>query len=238
MRWISEMSILAKKPLAPTTVQQKISHINFLTELKPPLLPGGPILAPRYFKGLNKITPMIADKKLYLPPSFIVRLATMQDPGLIHLSIQMQMYLGLRGGHFSILEPQMFMDRNVLLPPFKFQKRPVLLPLHHVPPALLEKFLLMCNQEHYAPLLPWLPSTYKKKFREVTLELGLPNASHSARHTFGTIQAILGTDMNIIQRYLIHKRGKTTEVYVHSMTSREVVACSPLVAIAPNYLME
>ena len=96
---------------------------------------------------------------------------------------------------------------------------------------------------------PWLPSTYKKKFKEVTLELGLPNASDSADTPyFGTVQAILGTDMEIIQRYLIHKRGKTAEVYVHTMTSREVatvlanpkifLACSPLVVIAPNYLME
>ena len=177
---------------------------------------------PKYFKGISKFTPVRVPKKKYLPPSFIVRLAKQEDPELIYLAVQMQCYLGVRAGHFSLLEPQQFMGMNVILPPFKFQKRPVLMPLYHIPVELLKKFLSLCNQEQFAPLLPWLPATYKKKFKEITLQLGLPNASHSARHTFGSIQAILGTAMDIIQRYLIHKRGKTTEIYVHSMTSSEI----------------
>ena len=245
---MTNLSMAAKKPLAPTTIQQKISHVNFFTELKPPLLPGGPILVPRFYKGLANVQPLQSVKQKFLPPAFIVKLTKLESPQLIHIAILVQFYLGIRAGHFSILEPQMFLGRNVILPPFKFQKRPVMLPLCHVPHKLLEQFFSLCGSESYAPLLPWLPATYKRKFKEVTLELGLPNASHSARHTFGTVQAVLGSEMEIIQRYLIHKRGKTTETYVHTMSSRDIatvlanplifIPCSPILAIAPRYLLE
>jgi len=248
--WVSELSVLAKKPLAPTTVQQKITHINFLAAMRPPLLPGGEILLPRYFKGLAKLIPGITAKySKYLPPWFIVKLYRMEKPELIHLAILVQFYLATRAGHFTMLEPQHFMAGNVMLPPFKFQKRAVLLPLHHLPPGLLEKFLSLCGSQHYAPLLPWLPSTYKKMFKTITLELGLSNASHSARHAFASIQAILGTQLDIIQRYLIHKRTITTEkTYVHSMSAEDIatilanpdifIPCSPVLAPAALGLLD
>ena len=218
--WIPKEAI--KKPgkvLATSTLEQKVTHVNFLTTMKPPLINGGPIHPKRLLQALGKISPKTYTDKV-LPLVFLYELSLRLQPTLLQISIQLQTMLGLRAGHFCLLTPCAFMSNSLLLPPFKFQKKPVLICLQHVPTWLIKAFLSFQTSQ-YAPIIPWSAATYKSKYKKLTKDFNLCKASHSSRHTFASLHAAMGTPNSIIAAYMIHVRETTTKVYVHELRSGE-----------------
>ena len=212
-------------------MEQKVSHVNFLADLNPPMIAGGVIHPRRLLKAIGKLSPQVVKDKV-LPMMFLINLWNMLQPTLMHISIQFQTLVGLRGGHFCLLRPCDFLCGSLLLPPFKFQKTPVLISLQHVPSMLVEA-LLSYGTDHYAPIIPWSASMYKTKYKQLTKGFNLCKASHSSRHTFASLHAAKGTPLCTIQRYMVHVRESTTKGYVHELSLSE---CQVIVKY-PDYFL-
>lgn len=218
--WLGDRNLTTDKPWATSTMQQKISHVNLLTELSPPLLPGGAVLAARLAPGLGCLR-VDSFRPTILPPSFLVTLKNLQQPQLIHLAVQMQALTGLRAGQLSLLTPANLGTQGKLwLAPFKHQQLPAILDIRHVPEWLV-RALLLHRQEDYTPILPWTPDQYKAKFKQLTGIYKLPQASHSARHTFASVQKFLNTPASMIGKALTHSAAKTQHVYLHPLSPME-----------------
>jgi len=200
-------------------MEQKVSHINFLADFNPPMIAGPPMHPKRILQGIGKLCPQTYTDKV-LPIQFLIGLSTRLQPKLIHIAVQLQTLIGLRGGHICLLKPAAFMGNSVLLPPFKFQKHPVLVCLLHVPRWLIEAFLSF-QTSHFAPIIPWSSATYKAKYKELTKAFKLCKASHSSRHTFASIHSAMGSPIQTIAQYMIHVRETTTKVYVHDLKPEE-----------------
>ena len=210
-------------------MEQKCSHVNFLADLQPPLIQGGPMHPKRLLQAIGKLSPQQIKNKV-LPVLFLLSLKGKYQPTLMEVSLQLQTMLGLRGGHFCLLQPCAFMGVSLLLPPFKFQKHPVLVCIQQVPTWLVEAFLSFKTSQ-FAPIVPWSAAIYKSKYKSLTKSFNLCKASHSSRHTFGSIYAALGAPLPILARYLIHVRESTTRVYVHDLQPGEY----QLVVSHPDY---
>jgi len=224
--WLPYVAQYKGRLLAATTLTQKISHINFLTELKPPMLPGPAVRLDKMITGLTSLQ-LTKEAPKVLPPTFLWRLHNLYQPKPIHIAIQMQTALGLRGGHFMIMKRRYYLSQGVLIPPFKKRLTYTLLPTAHIPPELLRAYLELQPQSatHSSYVLPfWTPAQYKKLFSAATKELGLNRATHSARHTFCTIHSAKGTPRGIVAAYALHKDDKTTNIYVHDLSPEEL-AC-------------
>jgi len=225
VHWLPYVAATKKgKILAASTLQQKVSHVNFLTTLRPPLLPGGEMKLDRLIQGLTAMS-LVTVKNKVLPPSFLWRLHLLYKAKPIYVAMQVQAALGLRAGHFMLLKPKHFLPGSVMLPPFKKHLTSMLLPTHHVPQELLKAYLGLqpSTATRDDLVLPfWTPDQYKKLFAQATLELGLDHATHSARHTFASIQAALCCPRGILAAYLQHKDPKTSTTYIHELSEEEL----------------
>ena len=224
--WLGNMNLTAKAPLATSTLQQKISHLNLLTDLSPPLLPGGNVQALRLAPGLGCLK---ADsyRTSILPPTFLIALHNLAHPQLIHLAVQFQALTGLRAGQMSLMVPAHFefVDK-IWVPPFKHQTKPVVRSLSHVPQKLI-KDLLSYATDPFTPLLPWTAEQYRRKFKELTREYQLTNASHSARHMFCSVQLFINTPGTLVSTALQHSSEKTLKCYTHPLSDKDARAvCS------------
>ncbi len=216
MEWIPYDAMKCPgKVLKQTTMEQKVTHVNFFAEMKPPLILGGTMHPQRLLKAIGKLSPKVYTNKV-LPLSFLLALSKLLKPTLMQVAIQLQTLMGLRGGHICLLKPCEFIQRSVLLPPFKHQKHPVLMSLSHVPVWLIEAYLSFQTSQ-YAPIIPWSAETYKKKYKALTKGYNLCKASHSSRHTFASIHAAKSTPLGIVACYMVHTRETTTKVYIHTL---------------------
>jgi len=206
-----------------STLSQMGCHVSFLTKLTPPLIRGEAFTPTQTIKGLRELCQITSQPKV-LPPSYLIKLAELKAPTFEQLCVQMQAALGLRATHFAKLCPVHYHAATVLLPPFKFQSHSVLISLHHVPAWLLSAYLHhpRANQRDvHSPIIPWSSDQYKKIFRALAAHLGLNYSTHSARHTFATVQAMLRVPRQVIAQYLVHKNVSTTAIYIHSLSMKE-----------------
>ena len=215
--WFSERQLCGKYVAwAENTLQQKLTHLNFLASTHPPILPGGVLSAPRLISGLGKLSlpPKI---KHMLPPSFLITLSLLENPMLIHTTIQLQALIGLRGGHLCLVNPMSLQTEGVLVaPPFKRQLKSVMVDIRHVPRWLIQQFLSH-KKNDYSPIMPWTAVQYQAKFKQCCQDFRLPSTSHAARHTYASVHAFLNEPRALISQILIHKAQRTLKTYVHEL---------------------
>ena len=218
--WLGSQTLEKGKPLACSTLIQKTSHINMLTGLDPPLLPGGKVATAHQCYGMGKLlgSPI---RVSMLPPSYFLSLSFLQKPELIHLAVQLQAKLGLRAGQMTLLCGFHFATIGCLLAqPFKHMKSARVLPTDHVPQWLLDQFLTY-SKDDLTPILPWTTAQYRAKFKALATSYGFTQASHSARHTFASVQMFKGDPLKVISFMLIHKGDKTVYNYTHPICAQE-----------------
>ena len=199
---------------APSTIDQKLSHLQFFSELGvfPPIRCKA---QRRLIQGLQAIKPLLLTPHQLLPSTLLL-LHLLHNPTLIHTSILLQALVGLRGGQMILISPAMLKHGVHVVPPFKKTKFTTLLPLSHVNPIILQRFIAYGSN----PLLPILHLTkdqYRRAFSSALSQIGFKyeNTTHSARHTFGSIQWLLTNNLELVQQHLIHKSPKTTKTYIH-----------------------
>ena len=111
----------AKKGLAETTLQQKLSHINCLVDLGTPLIAGPRLTQSKIATGLGTLQ-LAVFKVTILPPSFLLTLANLEKPQLLDAAIQFQALTGLRAGQMTMLMPaHLSTEGKLLIAPFKHQ---------------------------------------------------------------------------------------------------------------------
>ena len=214
--WFADMNMgSTAKPKAGSTLLQKISHINLLTELQPPLIAGPRATGSRLVPGMGCVN--TSQKDLILPPSYILTLSKLQQPQVLHVAVQFQVLSGLRVGQMSLLLPShLATPDRIWLPPFKHQPLPRLVDIRHIPKALVQQ-LLAYSTSKYTPILPWTPEQYKLRFQQLAATYGLKKTSHSARHSFASIQRFLNVPTAAISRALTHEQGKSVATYLHAI---------------------
>ena len=204
-----------------------------MTELQPPLIDGPAVKASSQLKG-SGICYIPGIKNTILPPSFLLALSHLEQPQLIHIAMQLQAMTGLRGGQMVlIIRAHLLTPGRLVVPPYKHQKSTTVVPVDHIPHWLLTAFLSAAKSD-LTPILPWTGPQYRSKFKQVTTSYRLPQASHSARHTFACVRRILGDPLQLISTRLIHKQGKTTSNYLHPMPAQEEL----LVNSHPEYFKQ
>ena len=105
IEWLPAYAIKdSTKILTKATMEQKCSQINFLTDLHPPMIAGGAIHPKRLLQAIGKLAPKVLTNKV-LPVQFLLELSIKKTPSLMEVSVQLQTFLGLRGGHFCLLKP-------------------------------------------------------------------------------------------------------------------------------------
>jgi len=231
--WLSERQMSGKaRPWAENTMQQKLTHLNFLITCHPQLLPGALFGVPRLLQGLGKLAIASVIKHI-LPPSHLITLSLLEKPLQIHTTTQMQALTGLRGGHLCLITPLHLATEGVMItPPFKRQKHTLMLDIQHVPKWLVKQFLSH-QRNGYSPILPWTPKQYQAKFKQSCAEFRLPSTSHAARHTYASVHAFLNEPPALISQILIHKAQRTLKTYIHQLSEFE----QQVVLDNPGYFM-
>ena len=216
------------KLLATSTLQQKLSHINCLTDTTPTLLPGPPVNLQNLALGLGGLKPPVL-KDYILPPSFLLTLRHLQQPQVIHVAAQFQALTGLRAGQMSLIYPSHLKSLGTMWgAPFKHMATPVILDIRHVPAWLVRLFLSFAKSDH-TPLVPYTPTQYKQEFSKLTAAYGLKHTTHTARHLFASLQRFLNTPPALISQSMIHKQGSTLKSYLHAipMVEQRVILENP-----------
>ena len=216
------------KLLATSTLQQKLSHINCLTETVPPLLPGATLNLQSLAHGLGglKLTYL---KDHILPPSFLLALSHLQQPTVLTTAIQFQALAGLRAAQVShLLPPHLATPGKLWVAPCKHTQIPVILDISHIPAWLVTLFLSFAKSNH-TPLVPMTPAQYKQEFRKLTASYGLKHTTHTARHFFASLQRFLNVPPAKISQALIHATLSTVMQYIHAMTveQQRVILSNP-----------
>ena len=231
--WVAELAITKDKTLAPKTLLQKVSHINMLTEMRPALIDGPAVTAAHQLKG-SGVCYIPGVRNTILPPSFLLTLAFLEQPQLIHLAMQLQAMTGLRGGQMVlIIKAHLLTTGRMVVPPYKHTKHTTVVPTDHIPQWLLSAFVSYAKTD-LTPILPWTGAQYRARFKQVTSSFRLPQASYSARHTFACVRRILGDPLPVISARLIHKQNKTLYNYLHPMPAAEEL----LVNSHTNYFIQ
>ena len=227
--WLTELQLGGKtKPVTETTLLQKVTHLNFLTDTTPPLLPGGKCSISKLLHGLGKFSDYKSVVNI-LPPSFLISLSLLEQPQKIHIAMQFQTAVGLRAGQMTMVARMHLLTKGYLIcPPFKRRKHTVLLNIEHVPEWLIQA-LLSSSVNDYSPILCWTTPQYRARFQEVCKIYRLPNTSHAARHAYATIRRYLNDTYPMISQVLIHKGEKTLETYLHTLSAEEqaVIRANP-----------
>ena len=145
--WLGDQALLTTKVKATATLCQKVSHINMLVELDPPLIPGPRIHATNLAHGLGGLYQLV-DKVHILPTSFLITLKNLHQPQVIHAAVQFQTQTGLRAGQMSMILPTHLVTGSKLwLPPFKHCGHAQILDITHVPAWLIILFLSFKTSE-------------------------------------------------------------------------------------------
>ena len=218
--WLGDLNLTGGKPRAASTLTQKISHINMLVDLQPPLIPGPKLQIGDLAKGLGGLH-LVAFKSVILPAWFIITLKNLEHPQMIHTAVQFQTLTGLRAGQMSLIMPAHLQTVGRLwIAPFKHCDHAQILDITHVPAWLTKRFLSTKTPVH-TPILPWTPDQYKVQYKKLTATYKLPHTSHASRHTFASIQRFLSTPLPRIAQALCHKTGKTLPAYVHALSPQD-----------------
>ena len=218
--WLTYMA--AAKQLAPSTLQQYHSHISTLGQIG--IIPQ--LKAPglqRFITGMTAITDHQILVRLLLP-STVLKIFLLKPRSLIVDAILFQVAVGLRGGQMLLITPSHMLNNasHMIVPPYKRCKVTTMLPLLHVNPTIITRFLSHATDDH-APIIPWIKSTYARKFAKLLKDINIRDTSHAARHTFASIQFVLTADVDLIGGYLIHQDpSKTTKTYIHSFPPAEI----------------
>ena len=210
---------LAKhEQLAPSTLDQKISHINFFAQLG--LFPPVRELAQRRFlDGLTKLL-NYTPKRSLLPPSLIVTMFNSPSSLMVD-SILFQSQVGLRGGQMVKITPHHLLPTIHMVPPYKHCKVLTLLPLQHVNPDILARFLSHATAPHL-PIVNLSAKQYKDYFASTIMTFGYKRTSHAARRTFATVHDFLKSPPTVLASHLIHANSKTTmKSYVLALGTTE-----------------
>ena len=175
----------------------------------------------RFFKGLQNICRHEIIYRLLLP-STLLRMFHQRHPSFMTTCILMQATLGLRAGQMLLITPEHFINNtHHHVPPFKKCKTSSLLPIMHVPPTLLHRFLYYAVSTHL-PIVRLTVAQYERKFTNTVKKLGCQLSSHSARHAFATIQALLNVAIFIIAQHLCHADPETSRTYIHELSAQEL----------------
>ena len=219
--WLTTIQLDGKaKPLSEATLTQKVTHLNFLTELNPPLLPGGKCTMGKLVTGLAQFSTYSSLENM-LPPSFLISLSLLEKPQLIHIAVQLQAATGLRAGQMTMINPMHLLTLGQLIaPPFKRQKHTVLLSIEHVPIWLIRAFLSY-KKNDFSPIMPWTTPQYQAKFKELCSTYGLSHTTHAARHCYASVHRFLNEPLPMISQILIHKGERTLDTYLHSISKEE-----------------
>jgi len=228
MYWLGDLNLGTGKPLASSTLLQKISHVNLLVELQPPLIAGPQLSGSRLAPGLA-CTSLASLRKSILPPSFLLTLANLEKPQLLEAAIQFQALTGLRAGQMTILMPaHLATEGKLMIVPFKHQTLPQVVDIHHVPRWLV-LLLLSFKKSMFTPILPWTPAQYQLLFSRLTSAYKLKLSTHSARHTFASVMKFLAVPLSVIATSMTHKQAKTLTPYLHALSpdEQQVVLAHP-----------
>ena len=220
--WIADLAV--KLGRAKSTLDQKISHLQILADINPPLIRGERQHSHgRLVKGLAKLT-LAAAGPTFLPPSLVVTLFSLKDPDPIHKAIVFQSSVGLRCGQMVRVQPQHVPNHESMLhPPFKKALHSLLLPINHVNPVVIDRFVKLGKDPH-TPILNLTAAQYRSHFKRVCHDYGYKLTTHSARHTFVCVQTVLGTPLPIIGAHVVHKQPKrTTPQYQHDVGQEETL---------------
>ena len=208
------------KKLLPSTLNQKLSHLQFVTDLG--ILPE--IRTPLTVKFIHGLTNVVAHTTTvpFLPPSLLLKIFNLPLTTMIQDAILFQSFTGLRGGQMVKITPaHLLNDQHHLVPPYKKCKTTTMLSLRHVHPKILHNFKRHATDD-FCPILPYTAATYKAKFATTMKGLGSAMSSHSARHFFATIHNFLQVPLDCIGGNLIHKRpSQTTGTYIHALSPLE-----------------
>ena len=156
-----------------------------------------------------------------LPPRFLIAMAKLHQPQIMHVAMQFQALTGLRAGMMSKLYPIHLQTLMKLwVAPFKFQQHPTVQDISHLPSTLVPQFLSF-KTDADAPLLPFTPEQYKQLFKQIIHAYGLSCSSHSARHLFASLQRFLNVPQCRISQQMIHKTGSSLSSYLHTFPKAE-----------------
>lgn len=100
-----------------------------------------------------------------------------------------------------------------------------------------DNFLLV--NEDFLPGYPMSPSKISEFMKKVIKQVNLPESitPHSLRHTYTSLMAEAGVELNAIQKMLGHKKNRTTElVYLHVTESKRREAVDKLDALMDGLL--
>ena len=177
-------------------------------------------MADRLAPGLDTLA--VADlATTILPPSFLISLKQLAKPLQIHYAVQFQSLTGLRAGQMTLVTAgHLATPGRMIVPPFKKMLQTTVLNIEAVPKWLVTAFKSFAIND-YTPILPWTTADYRSRFRQLTKDFGLPQASHSARHTFCSVHCFLGDPLPIISHQMVHKTEKTLKAYSHELTHLE-----------------
>ena len=218
LHWCTYLA--STKQLLPTTLSQKLSHLQFFTDLG--VLPQiRTPLTVKFIQGLTNVVKHTVNVK-FLLPSMILRIFNLPTSTIIQDAILMQAFTGLRGGQMVLITPSHLLNgQHHLVPPYKRNNNTTVLSLRHVHPKILNNFLRHATTD-YAPILPYTSMQYKDKFASAMKALGTVMSSHSARHFFATLHNFLKSPLQLIGDNLIHKNAPhTTPTYIHALSTTE-----------------
>jgi len=220
-KWLIHLRSRAIKPCQPSTLLQYETHLKFFVELG--ILPGAMSTGnSKMLTGMGRLAHVEVKDKLLLP-SMILTMCSLQKKTRITIAMSFQSYVGLRGGQLCQVAPIHLQSmRTHIVPPYKKCLRTSALPLTHVPTAALQDFLALGSAEPLVPILGLTKTQYQKAFKSTCKDLGCVFTSQSARHTFASVQSLLGTPLKTISEHLTHANPSTTSSnYVHPIPSAE-----------------
>ena len=210
------------KQLLPTTLNQKLSHLQFFSSMG--LLP---LLRTdqhtMFIKGLTNIVHHQIPERI-IPPTILWSMFNASKRSLILDAILYQAFTGLRLGQMLLITPNhILLNSRQILPPFKKCRITNCLPLHHVHPLIISRFLSHATHQD-APIISMSADQYAAAFASILKAYKVPTSTHAARHSFATIQSILKVPIEIIAQYLLHVSPLTTKGYLHPLSPSEVQA--------------
>jgi len=218
-RWMVFLAVIKKNK--DTTIDQKISHLQFFVELG--LLDNARQRHQRKtLSGLHNVMQFTIKDKLFLP-SMSLSLFRMTTTNIFQDAVLLQSLVGLRGGQMLLLSPNKLLNyRTHVVPPYKKCLHQTVLPLNHVPPVVIDRFLRWAASPT-SPILNVTKKQYQKEFSKICVSLGYKFSSQSARHSFASCQTVLGVPILTVGEHLCHADPlRTTKTYIHLLPDPEI----------------
>ena len=218
-RWMVFLAVGKKNK--DTTIDQKLSHLQFVVELG--LLDSARQRHQRkILSGLHNVMQYTIKDKLFLP-SMSLSLLRMTTTNKFQDAVLLQSLVGLRGGQMLLLSPNKLLNyRMHVVPPYKKCLQQTVLPLNHVPPVVIDRFLRWATSPT-SPILNVAKKQYQQEFSKICLSLGYKFTSQYARHCFASCQHVLGVPTITVGEHLCHADPRrTTKTYIHTMPDQEI----------------